>query len=255
MFCVLNVKERDNNLFEKLFGCFVKDEYSVQTVPVFKGAPFYVLDVSVGRKGINWENVVMAVGKCSSRLITKYRIDFPDIMNIGLFESKILYDKMMKNTFLNILDRNNTKNKPLSISFFDENAEYTEYTKQLSEYASALSVTTHYKEKYYGACEEITENIGLCPVLKSDFDDATVKINGKENTMTVKGDSENLNISSGLDFTVPQIYENLLPSTVEKYNFYSALYELCGVFSLGDCFFDTIIVNNEKKSVSDIHFS
>ena len=66
---------------------------------------------------------------------------------------------------------------------------------------------------------------------------------------------ENINISAGVDFSVPEIYEKLLPVGINKYDFYSALYELCGVFSLGESVFDTIMVNNEKKLVQDIHFS
>ena len=68
-------------------------------------------------------------------------------------------------------------------------------------------------------------------------------------------DKQNINISSGDDFTVPEIYEKLLQDGANKYEFYSAVYELCGVFSLGESIFDTIIVDNEKKRVKDIHFS
>ena len=64
-----------------------------------------------------------------------------------------------------------------------------------------------------------------------------------------ENDNININISSGVDFSVPAIYENLLPEGICKYDFYSALYELCGVFSLGESVFDTIMVNNEKKRV------
>lgn len=255
MFCVLNVKERDNSFFEKVFGSFIKDEYTVQTVPVFKGAPFYLLNVTVGKKGVSWESVISAVGKCASRLVTNRELTIPTNMNVGIYKSTVLYDKMMKNTFKYILDNNRLKNNPMSISVLDENAEYTEFTKQISAYASMLTVTTLCKEKYYFVCEEITDSTGLCPMLKSDFADAKIKIDAQRNVMTVNCNREYFNISEGCGFSVPQIYENLLPAGTEKYNFYSALYELCGVFSLGECVFDTITVNNEKKSVSDIHFS
>ena len=82
-----------------------------------------------------------------------------------------------------------------------------------------------------------------------------MKINTDKNVMTVICKNQNLNIFDGLDFHVPEMYEKLLPDGVEKYSFYSALYELCGVFSLEECFFDAITVNKEKKYLSDIHFS
>ena len=63
MFCVLSVKERNRTLFERLFRKFLVDEYSVKTVPVFKGAPFFMLDITTGKREIDWDNVVFAVGK------------------------------------------------------------------------------------------------------------------------------------------------------------------------------------------------
>ncbi len=255
MFCVLKVQKRRNTLFEKVFGSFIKDEYDVQTIPVFKGAPFYLMNITLGKRGMCWEDVITAVGKCSSRLVTNCEIALPQNVNVGLFKSEVLYDKMMKNTFIQILENNDTKNHPVSVSISDEKAEYTEFTKRLSLYASTLTIATQNKEKYFSVCEEITENIGLCPVLKTDFDNAKVKINTCKNIMTIDYDGQFLNIDNGENFTVPQIYENLLPDGVNKYDFYSALYELCGVFSLGNCIFENIYVNNEKKPVADVHFA
>ena len=95
----------------------------------------------------------------------------------------------------------------------------------------------------------------MCPVLTSDFVDSHVKINTERNIMTIKTSVELVNISSGENFSVSPIYENLLPDGVCEYDFYSALYELCGVFSLGECVFNKLMVNNEKKRREDIHFS
>ncbi len=254
MFCVLNVNRRENNIFEKIFGGFIKDRYNLQTIPVLKGAPFYLLDVYVGKKGINWENVILQVGRCAGRMVPTEYFDLPEGMNLGFFKSNVLYDKMMKNTFLKIIT-NNLKHKPVSIFISDANGNYTDFTKKLSEYASSLAISTLKKDKYYDICEEITENIGLCPVLTDSDTNATVKINTDKNVMTVICENQNLNIFEGAEFHVPDMYENLLPDRVEKYNFYSALYELCGVFSLEECFFDSIMVNKEKKCLRDIHFS
>lgn len=252
MFCVLSVRERNKTLFERVFGKLLVDDYSVKTIPVYKGAPFFTLDITTSKKEINWENVIFAVGKCASRLILNSDLKIPDNMNVGIFKSQTLYNKMMKNTILQILENN--KNKLFPISVMDKNAENTEFTKQLSQYASSMSIFTLNKENYSNICEEITDETGMCPVLKNDFDDLKIKINADTLTMTIYN-NENINISSGVDFSVPTIYENLMPEGIDKYDFYSALYELCGVFSLGDNIFDTIMVNNEKKRVQDIHFS
>lgn len=253
MFCVLSVKERNKTLFEKIFGRLLVDDFSVKTIPVYKGAPFFMLDITTGKKEIDWENVVFAVGKCASRLILNNDLIIPDNMNVGVFKSQVLYKKMIKNTFLHILENN--KNKLYSFSIMDKNAENTDFTKQLSKYASSMSIFTLNKENYTEICENITDDTGMCPVLTGSFDNAKIKINSDMLTMTIYNDNENINFSSGVDFSVMPAYENLLPEGINKYDFYSALYELCGVFSLGESIFDTIIVNNEKKLVKDIHFS
>ncbi len=252
MFYILDIKKRDNTLFEKLFGCFFRDEYDIQTIPVFKGAPFGVVSVTVGKRGVCWENVMEILGKCAQRLVVSDKIILPPNMNIGVFKSNILYDKMMKNSFVQILKNNHLEKHPLPISILDESGKNAEFTKELSNYAKTLSITTQNKEKYFHICDEITEETGMCPTVSENFADAFVKINTNENTMTVNG---YLNISNGLDFTVPEIYENLLPKGIDKYEFYSALYELCGVFSLGDMIFDYVIVNNEKKRLTSLSFT
>lgn len=51
------------------------------------------------------------------------------------------------------------------------------------------------------------------------------------------------------DFNLPEQYCSLKPEGIEKYKFAAALYELCGVFSIGECRFNSVTVNGEKKSI------
>lgn len=68
----------------------------------------------------------------------------------------------------------------------------------------------------------------------------------KHNGRTIKiGENPN-------DFFLPQIYSSLMPDGIEKYRFASALYELCGVFSIGECRFNSVTVNGEKKSIDSL---
>jgi hypothetical protein len=67
--------------------------------------------------------------------------------------------------------------------------------------------------------------------------------------------NEFLNISNGENILVNDVYKKLLPEGINEQDFYSALYELCGVFSLGECIFETVCVNNEKKLIKDIQFA
>ncbi len=255
MFCVLELNFRNQTFFEKMFGRFLKDEYTLSTIPVFKGAPFYLLNVCTGKRGVDWERVVLNVGKCASRLVVNCETEIPQNMNIGIYKSDKLYDKMMKNTFLYVLEKNIDKKNLSTISILDTEGKYVDFVQALTKYSSSMTITTNAKEKYYDVCEKITDNTGLCPVFAGEFVDSVVKINADENIMTVRQNRDVINISSGDDFVVPSMYENLLPGDISKYDFFSALYELCGVFSLSECIFNTLLVNNEKKNVNDIHFT
>ncbi|MBO5332671.1 MAG: hypothetical protein J6B37_00980 [Clostridia bacterium] len=255
MFTVLNITKRKNSIFEKLFGCFIKDEYNVRTVGVYKGAPFYELNVSVGKRKVDAQRIIDCVGKCSRRLVTNRFDLLPQNYNFGLFKSNKLYSKMIQNTFIEILEVNGLKKNPVSVCLVDRKAINTDFAQRLCEYSSTLTIVTDKTEKYNSVCEEITENTGLCPILKNNVSNENIIINLDDNTMTIHSEKGTGIIENGDDFTVPEIYNYLKPQEINKYDFYSALYELCGVFSLADCVFETISINNEKKSVADVHFS
>ena len=251
MFCVLNIEKKKLTMFEKIFRFINRDEYITKTVPVFKGAPFYVLNINYC-ENIDWERVIENTGKCSKRLIFKKTIDFPENTKIGIFKSNLLYNKVFQNTLLQIIENN--KNL-YHIAVYDKNADFTDFTTKLSRYSSKLTVVTENKEKYMTLCDEILENTGLCISLLSDFDNAKIKIDTQRNIMSIDTNTEFLNISKGENIVVDDIYKKLLLQGIDEYNFYSALYELCGVFSLGECIFENVMVNNEKKLIKDIQFA
>lgn len=255
MFTVLNISKRKNNVFEKVFGCFIKDEYDVKTVGIYKGAPFYQLNVRVGNRGVDCQKILDCVGKCSRRMITNDFDLLPETDDFGLFKSNKLYNKMMQNTFLEILGANDINKCPLPICLVDEKATNTGFAERLCDYCSTLAIMTTKKDKYKVVCEEITENTGLCPIFKNESNGEGIIIDLDNNVMEISYENEKMTINNGEDFTVPEIYNYLKPESINKYDFYSALYELCGVFSLAEGIFETINMNNEKKSVTDVHFS
>ncbi len=254
MFYVLKIQKRSNTVFEELFGGFIKDRYDVRSVPVYKGAPFMTMTVTVGKRGVNWNDVSRILGKCALRLIVNECVTLPQNNNFGHFKSCALYDKMMKNTILQILD-NSFKKKTISISVADEKGKYTDFVKKLSQYADALTIATQNEKKYLELCEEITDECGLCPVLTEESKNSRIKINCDKNQMTIRCENRCYVLNCGSEFTVPEIYRKLLPNGVNKYDFYSALYELCGIFTLDELCFENIMVNNEKKSVSTLSFT
>lgn len=255
MFCILNINKRDNTFFERLFGRWIEDTYSLKTIPVFKGAPYYVLNVTVGKRGIDWDRIVGVAGKCAKRLLITDSVELPQRGDVGVFKSRMLYGKMMKNTFLHILDSNISRKNLKSICLIDKKGGCTDFALNLAEYALKLTIVTDEKEKYDDACAEIMEFHGLCPSVQSSSCDAEIKIDAERDIMTVKTENEFINISGGGDFSVSDIYAGLLPKDIDKYDFYSALYEFCGIFEMSEILFDTVDVNGEKKHTDTVQFA
>lgn len=253
MFCVLRIVKRENKLFERLFGSFIKDDYSLDSVPVFKGAPFFVVTVAVGRNGVDWEKVAAISGKCSAKLLCAEAI--PETDCIGRFESSLLKNRIAENTFIKLLEQNNLKNHPADIAVTDSKALNTAFTEKIAPFAASLTVVTDNKERYGKTAERLLQETGTSAALLSSVNGEKIIIDSDNYIMTVQTDNGKMKIQNGCDFTVPESYRALLPEGIDKYDFYSALYELCGVFSLGECIFSSIEVNNEKKNTDSIHFS
>lgn len=254
MFCILNIEKKKLTLLEKIFRFLAQDDYNIKTIPVFKGAPFYVLDVKVC-DNIDWDRVIENTGKCSKRLILNNNIEVPENKGIGIFKSSILYNKVFQNTILQILEKNRYEKDLYHIAVCDKYADFTDFTLRLSKYSSKLTVVTENKEKYMNLCDDILENTGLCISLLSDFDNAKIKIDILKNVMSIDNGNQFLNITKGESIMANDIYKKLMLQGIDEYDFYSALYELCGVFSLGECIFEHVMVNNEKKLIKDIQFA
>lgn len=254
MFCVLNVEKKNRNFFEKIFRFLANDEYSITSVPVFKGAPFYMLNASVYDE-IDWNRVIEHSGKCCKRLVLNGYIIIPENQGIGVFDSPVLYNKVFMNTLLRIIKNNVSSKNPQSITLYDKKGSYADFLSSLVMYASKITVVTDNKEKYTKICDEILENTGLCVSLLSDFNEGEIKINADKNVMSINAKNQFINVTCGENIIVNDIYKKLLPEGVDEYTFYSALYELCGVFSLGECIFENVMVNNEKKHIDTVTFS
>ena len=253
MFCLLKISERRDSFKEKLFGRFIKNTYELKTIPVFKGAPFYKLEATIGKKGIDWQQVTYSVGKCANRLLLDDSISIENVKGVGRYNNKILYEKMMKNTFVKVLKEQNKTFDSLCV--IDKRGVSTDFLLKLVPYFQRITITTDQKQKYEKVCDYILENTGLCVLLQSEIQKATVKIDTEQNIMTINTKKAVYNISDGEDFKVPEIYENLYDNSINKLLFYSALYEFCGVFELADLCFETILINGEKKRTNELIFT
>lgn len=250
MFCFLKIIERENTLIEKLFGRFRKDEYELKTVPVFKGAPFYKLCVTVGKKGVNWQEVRNFVGKCANRLLVNDSVVLDKNWGVGKYNSPALYSKLVQNSFVNILKKQNKIFETLC--FIDKKAQASDHLFKLVPCFAHIVVVTDNKRKYEKVCEKILDDTGLCVTMQNEIVASTVKIDADRNVMTIIGKRNIYIFSDGEEFSVPEVYEKLYDDSVDRLLFYSALYEFCGVFELAELSFDTITINGEKKGINEL---
>lgn len=207
----------------------------------------------VGKRGVDWQQVTSCVGKCANRLLVDDSVVLNKEFGVGRYKKNALYSKLMQNSFVYIIKQ---QIKPFKdFCLIDKKAQATDLLYKLAPYFQHVSVITENKKKYEKVCDNILENTGLCITIQSELQNASVKIDVDRNVMTIINENDVYNISSGTDFKVPRIYENLYDGSVDKLLFYSALYEFCGVFELADLSFDIITINGEKKDINEIIFT
>lgn len=250
MFCFLKIVERENTLKEKLIGRFIKDKYELKTIPVFKGAPFYKLCVTVGKRGVDWQEVSRFVGKCANRLLVSDSVIIDKTWGVGKYNNPALYSKLIQNTFVTIIKQQ--KKRFETLCYIDERGIAPDNLFKLVPYFTHIVVVTDNKRKYEKVCAKILDDTGLCVTMQNKIVDSAVKIDADRNVMTIIDKSNVYNFSNGEEFKVPDVYEKLYDDSVDRLLFYSALYEFCGVFELADTSFDAITINGEKKGMNGL---
>lgn len=100
-----------------------------------------------------------------------------------------------------------------------------------------------YKKLLDNTAELLIKQIGD----KALYDEENGIITYRENVIEIGKDRN--------DFNLAEHYSSLKPEKIEKYIFAAALYELCGVFAIGECRFDFVTVNGEKKNVRNVYFA
>ena len=255
MFCAALTERGKLSFPLNIFKSLTKDKYELKTVPVYRGAPFYLLKITLYRgQEPGGEEIVRLVGKCSKKLLAG-GIPLPQIKEIGFFNGDLLYRRLIENTFLEILKRNFNRREPYDLAIVDTDGRCTSFSLSCAPFCKSMTVITKRKEEYYLTVEEIKNRTGLCPSVQESaaFKSVTADLSGCE--LTVRGRGEPIIFKNGIGFEPAEVYSQLVPEGIDRFNFYSALYELCGVFELGNGIFTEIEANGKKMTVTDIGFS
>ncbi len=228
MFSVLNTVETNQRFFRKK-KCRVEALLS----PVKSAAPFKVINVQCGKRGIDWHTVAAAAG-CSARsMLVPEGVTVPHYSNVKLFEPEVLPLLIMLNTAAIELKRGEAaKNKLLII---DRGAVLPNYIERVVMCAARITVVTDCPEEYYPCMSLLMEKCGagikVCnqPDSKVKYDVAVTYDEAANARVCL--DAKEI---SAEDIAIPDDCLRMCPDKIDVFLFVCALFECSGLLKLGE---------------------
>lgn len=237
--CIENEKKR-----------FRKRKCSVDAVQtaVRGGAPFRIITVTQGTKGIDWRKVAIAAGCGSRNLLLPKGIVLPESPHLNTFKADTLPLLIMLNTAAQRLKNDEATKRSLLIE--DINGVLPDYIDRVAMCASKIKIITDNPQAYYSAGVRLMERFGASPIIcnqtgKNERFDAAVSKEPLENA--------NLNFSVSAitaDGTpeIPEQYSRLCPEEIDRFDFLCALFECSGVRAIGEITLNDLL-SGEKQDI------
>lgn len=262
MFAVLNFIEPASGYFDrrkqKLY--LRKSEPKIIRTPC--GLPFFVVDVLLDKKGVDWEALRAHLGKCAVRVIAPRDIALPD--TIRRYTAKRLIPLMVFNTAVNLLERISAAPQGLCITLTDSAALLTGKALQLLPFAAQVRIVTRYPEKYKSCVHEAMEESGASLIVtdyldSSSFTDIIIctdnclpaAVNASCVISYARSPRGCLSVNGNGIYT-DERYNSVLPKNIEPLDFAGALLELCGCASLTDSCFAALMYSGAEYSYDEI---
>lgn len=203
--------------------------------PVKGAAPYKVINVTPGKKGINWRAVCLAAGCSSSSMLLPESVEVPLYVPIMRFEPQVLPLLAALNTVIARSDRENANKRSLLIC--DSNAVLADYISRAVPFASKITVVTQSPESYLKCACEIMDEFGAVIKLSSQVDssvsyDIAVSDGEKQNAgLCITADDIKNNADK---LSLPEEYARMCPPQIKLFEFVCALFECSGVAKLTD---------------------
>ncbi len=237
MFDVITISEpiKKAKLFKKR-KCKIE---ALQTA-VRGGAPFRLIKVTPGYKGVDWQAVARCAGCGSQSVISN--ISLPPASSLKAFSADTLPLLIMLNTAAKSLSKDEAaKKRRLLIT--DKYAVLPDYIDKIVLGAARIKIVTDFPDKYYSAAVRVMERFGasitVCnQVEKSEKFDASI---GLETIVATPLPFTFDKVSSEeLIQIIPEEYLRLCPEGIDKFTFICALFECSGVREIGELWLDDI---------------
>lgn len=241
MFIILDTKKRQNPKFsDQLFALF-KPYIIEEKIIKNKDISFIYLKYILNRGNINLKKI-SHYAKISQNILCDKNLSLKNT-NFKRFENNDFNRIMMKNFIFTVLKSNELSQKKLKISFYDPNAGYSEFAKELFQYTSNITIVSNMPKFYENESEKILNEIGSGFIVSNSLEKLTPcdllicpeKIKIPLPTMTssliftVQKPLVNVSGTVINDYPVelPVKYREIKPTNIENNYFLSALYALC----------------------------
>ncbi len=223
MFAVLCVTENKKSVFRKR-----RCEVEALLSPVKGAAPFKVLNVTPGRRGIDWRAVSVAAGSCSKSMLLPQVTELPFDSGIELFEPHVLPLLISLNTACANLSGASRRSSLLVV---DREAVLPDFIERAVLSASKITVVTDCPEKYYPCVADLLERFGVAIRVCDDTDentcyDAAVTACEKVNAKMVFDAFDTEKMLCNLE--IPEACRRMCPQEIDPFLFLCALFECCG---------------------------
>ncbi|HZJ78380.1 MAG TPA: hypothetical protein VFD52_06260 [Clostridia bacterium] len=266
MFAVLYVLERDKDWLAAFRERFKPAQPVIYSVGVKSGAPFFKVKVKETRNGIPWQSVKSICGRLSQKLLLTKDIQLPEKYDMDVFVPEVLPARLIFNCAAETLSRCAAKTSQLSVCIVDKKGVLSQFIDNIVMYATTIKIVTKDVCSYSIVASEIMDKFGATLIIDDNIklaQDCTVVIttdismlSGKEEGIifapsnTCEGSFKN--VVSGEGVNMPTEYQELLPEGIEPLLFASALHELCGVDTLGNCYFQKLMIDLTPSNTYDV---
>ena len=230
MFAVVCINEPQRSFFGRR-KCAVEMLLS----PVKGAAPYKVINVTPGKKGIDWKTVSAAAGCCNSTMLLPDCVLPPANTDIGLFEPSVLPQLILLNTVADMISK--SEKQRTSVLIEDRNALLSAYIRRIVPFAAKITVLTDAPEKYVKDTVSIMEEFGASIRICSGVDEteqfdiavSEKKVGSAGLTLIPCEVKEKLKAED-----IPDEYRRMCPEGIDEFLFVCALFECCGLKSAGE---------------------
>ena len=198
--------------------------------PVKGAAPYKVINVTPGKKGIDWRTVCLAAG-CSSRsMLLPKSVEVPLSVPVVRFEPQVMPLLAALNTAVSLCDENEKHKRSMVVC--DSKAVLADYLARAVPYASKITVVTDCPELYLDCAAQIMEDFGAVIKICSQPEPAVVydvAVSDKEkinSAVCITADDIKRNADR---IKFPDEYVRMCPPLIDVFDFMCALFECSGV--------------------------